>query len=102
MAAVLIVGTGLAGLVAALVAWALGGGFFVMMLCYGIAANLVFSLLGVLFTVRGSDPDAVRGFAEEIEEDLLVLTDSQRNEDYAVRCFPELREVALRAGGSRA
>lgn len=99
MAAVLIVGAGLAGLAAALVAWALGGGFFVMMLCYAIAANLAFSLLSLLCAARGSEP-AGRGLAEEIEDDLLALTESQREEDRTFQRFPELRDTALRPRNS--
>ncbi|VDC20191.1 FAD-binding protein [Pseudogemmobacter humi] len=95
MAAVLIVGSGLAGLAAALVAWALGGGFFVMILCYAITANLAFSLLSLFGTGRDADP-AGRGFAEEIEEDLLALTDSLREEDRTFQRFPELRDTGLR------
>lgn len=99
MAAVLIVGSGLAGLAAALVAWASGGGFFVMMLCYAIAANLVFSLLSLFGAARDTEP-AGRGFAEEIEDDLLALTDSLREEERTFQRFPELRDTVLRPRNS--
>ena len=76
MVAILMIVSGLAGLVGATSAWILGGGLLTIVLTYAIVGNLSFAMLSVFASAaRYQENDA--DFAAEIEADLLALLEER-------------------------
>lgn len=96
MAAIYLIGSGIAGLAAASVALWLGGGWFVAVLTYAIAGNLGFTAICLLLGKTEAEPRQT-GLDREIVADLQAIIESgpessQRlSPDRLRSAFPELR-----------
>ena len=95
MAAIYLIGSGIAGLTAAFAALWLGGGWFVALLAYAIAGNLGFSAICLVFGKTEAEPRQT-GLDREIVADLQAIIESgpessrQLSPDRLRSAFPEL------------
>ncbi|WP_112313157.1 hypothetical protein [Pseudogemmobacter bohemicus] len=78
MVAIVIILAGFVGLVAAVLAWLLEGGFIAVILTYVIAGNLSFAVLSGL-TITKRRPEASPDFTTVIEADLQALLEERKD-----------------------
>ena len=95
MAAIYLIGSGVAGLAAAFFALWLGGGWFVAVLSYAIAGNLGFTAICLLLGKAQTEPRQV-SLDREIVADLQAIIESspesarRLSPDRLRSAFPEL------------
>ena len=100
MVAILLIGSGLAGLIGAAAAWWLEGGLVAIIISYAVVGNLAFTLLAGLIATRPLEREN-RDFTSEIEADLLALLEERYErlhyvEDGPMRWCPLLRRAPKR------
>ena len=95
MAAIYLIGSGVAGLLAAIAAIWAGGGWFVALLAYAISGNLAFTGLCLLFGRDDGEPRQV-SLDREIVADMQAIFEAQpggqrlNSKERHHQIFPEL------------